>query len=99
MIREAQKKRENVDLRNEDMTVQHMADVLKMSRTRGHRADLPLPVLRINGNLRLSRTDIEDGWINLPTRGATEIKSASAMRQASAGQSRPSTARPNESHH
>ena len=61
-----------MDLRNEIMTVQDLADVLKMSRRqiydltrmRGRvRLDPPLPVLRINGNLRFRRSDIEK-WID-----------------------------------
>jgi predicted DNA-binding transcriptional regulator AlpA len=59
-------------LRNEIMTVQDLADILKvsrrqvyeMTRTRGQvRPHLPLPVLRINGNLRFRRTDIEK-WLD-----------------------------------
>lgn len=54
------------------LTVDELAEWLKMSRrqiyemtrTRGKvRADHPIPVLRINGNVRFRRSDIE-AWLN-----------------------------------
>ena len=60
-------KGEEVDLENEILTVDDLAALLKMSRgqiydlTRSRakaRQPLPVPVLRINGNLRFRRTDI-----------------------------------------
>jgi excisionase family DNA binding protein len=57
---------------SEILTAQEVADWLKMSkrqiyemtRTRGKvRADHPIPVVRINGNIRFRRSDIE-AWLS-----------------------------------
>lgn len=57
---------------SEILTAQEVADWLKMSkrqiyemtRTRGKvRADHPIPVIRVNGNVRFRRSDIE-AWLN-----------------------------------
>lgn len=61
-----------VHIQSEILTVQEVADWLKMSRRqiyemtrhRGKvRASDPIPVVRINGNVRFRRSDIE-AWLN-----------------------------------
>jgi predicted DNA-binding transcriptional regulator AlpA len=70
-----------VDLRSEIMTVQDLADVLKMSRSQIYdltrkrarvRQELPVPVLRISSNLRFRRTDIEKWLDQLAEQGRKE---------------------------
>jgi predicted DNA-binding transcriptional regulator AlpA len=66
----------------EILTVADVASVLKMSRRqiyemtrhRGQvRLDHPIPTLRINGNLRFRRSDIED-WLDQLARAGREIQ-------------------------
>ena len=72
-----------MDFKNEILTVDDLAVLLKMKRSQiytmtRHRAKarqlLPLPFLRINGNLRFRRTDIAK-WLdtNLLNTNVTEI--------------------------
>ena len=61
-----------MDLQNEILTVDDLAALLKMKRRQIYemtrhkarvRQPLPLPLLRINGNLRFRRTDIAK-WLD-----------------------------------
>jgi predicted DNA-binding transcriptional regulator AlpA len=61
-----------MDLQNEILTIDDLAALLKMNRRQTYemtshrgrvRHALPLPVLRINGNLRFRRSDIAK-WLD-----------------------------------
>jgi predicted DNA-binding transcriptional regulator AlpA len=66
----------------EILTLDDVAKLLKMTRNQVYtmtrkrsqeRMDIPLPVLRINGNLRFSRASIEEWIANLSQGAVREV--------------------------